>query len=104
MRRICEEVQGPVLVNMVDFGQSPLLASDQLEELGFAVAVWPVASVFMVSRALQMLYRTMNETGSTMSLHDQMVDFEEYTKIVRLSELRDTEARYERCSRVGSAC
>ena len=31
-----------------------------------------------------------------MSLHEQMVDFEEYTKIVRLSELRDTEARYEK--------
>ena len=95
MRRICEEVEGPVLANMIEFGRSPLLASRQLQELGFAVAVWPVASVFVVSRALEVLYRTMKETGSTMSLHEQMVDFEQYMKIVRLSELRDTEARYE---------
>jgi methylisocitrate lyase len=96
MRRICEEVEGPVLANMIEFGRSPLLASHQLQELGFAVAVWPVASVFVVSRALEVLYRTMQETGSTMSLHEQMVDFEQYMKIVRLSELRDTEARYEK--------
>ncbi len=96
MRRICEEVDGPVLANMIDFGRSPLLASHQLQELGFAVAVWPVTSVFVVARALEVLYRTMKETGSTMSLHEQMVDFEEYMKIVGLTELRDTEARYEK--------
>ena len=96
MRRICEEVDGPVLANMIEFGRSPLLASHQLQELGFAVAVWPVTSVFVVSRALKVLYRTMKETGSTMSLQEQMVDFEEYMKIVGLSELRDTEARYEK--------
>ena len=95
MRRVCEEVAGPVLANMIDFGRSPDLASHQLQELGFAVAVWPVASVFTVSRALRLHYRTMNETGSTQSLHDQMVDFEEYTRIVGLPELRAMEARYE---------
>lgn len=95
MRRVCEEVAGPVLANMIDFGRSPHLASHQLQELGFAVAVWPVASVFTVSWALRLLYRTMNETGSTQALHDQMVDFEEYTRIVGLPELRAREARYE---------
>jgi 2-methylisocitrate lyase-like PEP mutase family enzyme len=96
MSRICEEVEGPVLANMIEFGLSPLLDSHQLQELGFAVAVWPVASVFVVSRALEVLYRTMKETGSTTSLHKQMVDFEGYMKIVGLSDLRDTEARYEK--------
>jgi 2-methylisocitrate lyase-like PEP mutase family enzyme len=96
MRRICEEVEGPVLANMIEFGRSPLLDSNQLQELGFAAAVWPVASVFVVARALQSLYGTMKETGSTMSLREQMVDFEEYMEIVGLSELRDSEARYEK--------
>jgi methylisocitrate lyase len=78
------------------FVEAPETASHQLQELGFAVAVWPVSSVFVVSRALQVLYRTMKETGSTTSLHEQMVDFEEYMRIVGLTELRDREARYEK--------
>lgn len=96
MRRICREVEGPLLANMVDFGRSPLLSSSQLQEIGFAVAVWPVASVFIVSRALETLYRTLDEAGSTASLHDRMVDFEEYMEIVGLPQLREAEARYDR--------
>ena len=49
IQQICEEVDGPVLANMVDFGRSPLLSAKKLEEIGFAVGGWPVASVFLVS-------------------------------------------------------
>jgi methylisocitrate lyase len=96
MRRICREVDAPVLANMVDFGRSPLLTAHELEEIGFAAAVWPVSSVFMVSHALEVLYRTMIDTGSTVSLHDHMVDFDGYMEVVGLAALRETEARYER--------
>lgn len=94
MKRICEQVEGPLLANMIDFGRSPQLKTRQLEEMGYSVVVWPVASVFIVSRALERLYRTINETGTTVSLHDEMVDLDEYMRIVKLSDLRDTEARY----------
>jgi methylisocitrate lyase len=96
MRRICAEVDAPLLANMIDFGRSPLLSARELQEIGFAAAVWPVASVFMVSRALEELYRVLGETGSTVSLHDRMVDFDAYMEIVGLAALRETEARYER--------
>lgn len=95
MERICREVPGPLLANMVDFGRTPFLTAQELEEIGFAVAVWPVASVFTVSRALSALYRTLKETGSTRAMHDRMVSFEEYTQIVGLAEMRAREARYE---------
>ena len=95
MRRICSEVDAPLLANMVDFGRSPPLDAQELQEIGFAAAVWPVSSVFMVSRALEVLYRTMIDTGSTVSVHDQMVDFDRYMDIVGLAALRETEARYE---------
>jgi 2-methylisocitrate lyase-like PEP mutase family enzyme len=96
MRRICKEVDGPVLANMVDFGRTPLLSSRELQEIGFAAAVWPIASVLVASRALEKLYRTLSETGSTASIHDQMVDFDTYMEIVGLGELREVEALYER--------
>lgn len=95
MKRVCEEVHGPLLANMIDFGRSPLLSRDELQEIGFDVAVWPVASVLMVSKALERLYRTINESGNTATLHEEMVDFDEYLRIVRLEELRANEARYE---------
>lgn len=95
MRRVCREVDGPLLANIVEFGRTPHLSARDLEEMGFALAVWPVSSVFVAVRALETLYRTLRETGSTAPLHDQMASFEEYTQIVRLPELREREARYE---------
>lgn len=96
MRRVCREVDGPMLANMVDFGRSPLLTARELQEIGYAIAVWPIASVLVVSRALEILYRTVRDTGSTVSLHDRMTSFDEYMEIVRLAELREAEARYRR--------
>jgi len=95
MEQVCREVRGPVLANMVDFGRTPAMSARELEEIGFAAAVWPVASVFAVAQVLSTLYRTLNETGSTRAMHDRMVDFDEYTDIVRLAEMRAREARYE---------
>ncbi len=95
MRRICAEVGGPLLANMVDFGRTPLLTAAELQEMGFAAAVWPIASVLVTARALQDLYKTLNELGSTAPLHDRMLDFDEYMDLVGLPELRRLEARYE---------
>ncbi len=101
MRRICREVNGPLLANIVEFGRTPHLTAGELEEMGFAIAVWPVSSVFVTARALQTLYRTLGDTGSTTALHDRMTSFREYMRIVRLPELREREARYGEISAGG---
>ena len=94
MRRICREVRGPLLANIVEFGRTPHLGARELEDMGFALAVWPVSSVFIATRALEALYRTLRETGSTASLHDRMASFDQYMQVVRLPRLREREARY----------
>ena len=94
MRRICREVNGPLLVNIVEFGRTPHLTAGELEEMGFAIAVWPSHRFSSPPAPLQTLYRTLGETGSTTPLHDRMTSFREYMRIVRLPELREREARY----------
>ncbi len=94
MRRICHEVRGPLLANIVESGRTPHHGARKLEDMGFALAVWPVSSVFIASRALETLYRTLRETGSTAALHDRMASFDEYMQGVRLPRLREREARY----------
>ncbi len=94
MRRICAEVDAPHFANMVDFGDSPLLTAQELQNIGYAAAVWPVASVFTVTKALQAMYATLKRDGTTKGAQDGMVDFAAYTALVGLSELRDQEESY----------
>jgi methylisocitrate lyase len=94
MRRICAEVDAPHFANMVDFGDSPLLTAQELQDIGYAAAVWPVASIFTVTKALQAMYGALKRDGTTVAAQDGMVDFATYTTLVGLPELRDQEESY----------
>jgi 2-methylisocitrate lyase-like PEP mutase family enzyme len=99
MRRICTEIKAPHFANMVDFGDSPLLTAKELQNIGYAAAVWPVASVFTVTKALQSMYETLKRDGTTKAAQAGMVDFEDYTELVGLPELRDQEESYLQTTR-----
>ncbi len=42
MRRYCEEVEGPKMANLVEQGDTPLLPREELEEIGFKLAAYPL--------------------------------------------------------------
>ena len=94
MKRICGLVDAPQLANMIEFGQTPTLDANELESLGYATAVWPVASVFALTKQMQSLYRTIAETGSTEAFTGEMVTFDDYMKVVGLPELRAREQSF----------
>ncbi len=99
MRRICAEVDAQHLANMVDFGDSELLTAAELQEIGYAAAVWPVASLFTMVKALQDMYAILKADGTTEPAHGNMIDFKTYTDLVGLPELRDGEEQYLQFSR-----
>lgn len=99
MRRICASIDAPHFANMVDFGESPLMTAQELQEVGYAAAVWPVASVFTVTKALQAMYGALKRDGTTAAAQDGMVDFAAYTELIGLPELRDQEEGYLQATR-----
>ncbi|MEX2630414.1 MAG: oxaloacetate decarboxylase [Tistlia sp.] len=94
MRRIVAEVGGLQLANMVEGGLTPPMTAGRLEALGFAAAVWPVAGVFAVAWALKQFYAGLKRDGGTAGLQDRMLSFREFTDLVGLPELRESEQRY----------
>jgi 2-methylisocitrate lyase-like PEP mutase family enzyme len=94
MRRVCAEVDAPHIANMADFGNTPLLPADELQEIGFAAAVWPVTGLFAITKAMQDVYGTLKRDGTSKTAHPNMVDFQAFTDLVGLPELRDTEEEY----------
>ena len=65
MRRICAEVPGPCLANNVETGLSPLLPAAELQAIGYAAVVFPVAATYAVAHALRELFATLRRTGTT---------------------------------------
>jgi 2,3-dimethylmalate lyase len=104
MRRICAEIPGPCLANNIETGLSPLLSADELQAIGYAVVVFPVAATYAFAYALRELFATIKRTGSTAEFLPRLVAFGEFNELVGLplqrrreSEwMRDAEALVER--------
>ncbi len=92
MRRICREVPGPCLANNVEQGRSPILAAAELEAIGYAAVVFPVAATYAIAHALRELFATLRRTGTTADAQARMATFDEFNELVGLSAQRRREA------------
>lgn len=95
MRRICAEVPGPCLANNVETGLSPLLPAAQLQAIGYAAVVFPVAATYAVARTLADLFATIRRTGTTESFLPRMLEFGAFNDLVGLSAQRARETELQ---------
>lgn len=95
MRRICAEIPGPCMANNVEGGKSPQLDAAALDEIGYAMAAFPVAASYAIAAAVAELYAMLKREGSTLGFADRMVDFATFNEIVGLARLRTEERGYE---------
>lgn len=90
MRRYCAEVPGHKVANLIERGKTPLLPHDQLEAMGYKIAVYPLtllnASIVAMQNALHAL-KTGQNTPKTL-------DFKELTEIVGFDNYSREEKRY----------
>ncbi len=88
MRRICSELDGPCLANMIEGGVSPNLSNKELEDIGYAVVTHPVAMTYAVAHAASELMKTFFNEGSTKGSGDRMVSFHQFNELVGLNDFR----------------
>ena len=83
MERYCREVKGPKMANMVEQGNSPFLAPNQLESIGYSIAIFPVSLMLAGIKAMEdTLLELRNghntQSKSTFGHLQQIVGFPEY--------------------------
>ncbi len=90
MRKIAETFEGTLLVaNMVEDGMTPYLTRSDIQELGFAIALYPISSLLVVTKTLQDTYASMLDQER---LPDEAVrlPFNDYNTMMGLDELVPT--------------
>jgi 2-methylisocitrate lyase-like PEP mutase family enzyme len=53
MKSLCQEIPGPKMANLVEDGDTPLLAPDRLAEIGYKIAAYPLTLLSASMRAMQ---------------------------------------------------
>jgi len=86
MKRVIKEVPGHHMINLIEDGETPLLEINELEDIGFKIAVFPLtlmsASVKTMQESLKnMRNKTYNTNVSKFSDLRDIVGFNEYYEI-----------------------
>jgi methylisocitrate lyase len=76
-RSFCSRLSVPVLANMTEFGQSPLLTLDQLREVGIGLVLYPLSAFRAMNAAANKVLATIRQQGTQASLLAQMQTREE---------------------------
>lgn len=84
----------PVLFNMGGSGKTPFLSADEIERLGFKVAIYPNFIMRAAIHAAQQLLRTFRETGRMWGDGSDMTGWADRHRLLRLDEVRELEERY----------
>jgi 2-methylisocitrate lyase-like PEP mutase family enzyme len=71
---------------MVEDGRTPYLTIQALQELGYALALYPVSALLVVARRLQDTYAAMRQAGR-LPEHAERLRFGEYNTMIGLDEL-----------------
>jgi 2-methylisocitrate lyase-like PEP mutase family enzyme len=68
LARIGQEVDAPLLANMVEGGRTPILPAPRLAALGFDVAIYPAVGFLAAAAALARVYGHLRDNGDSTGL------------------------------------
>ena len=91
MERLCREIPGPKMANMVEQGSTPVLEPARLESLGFQIAAYPLTLLSCAIRAMNEALAELADGQSPAGL----LDFDDLREIVGFNEYDREQARYE---------
>jgi 2-methylisocitrate lyase-like PEP mutase family enzyme len=82
MQRIGRTFDLPLIANMVEGGRTPLLSRDQLEEIGYKIAIFPAAGFLAAGAAMRSVYGEIKNKGSTVGWNGELYPFNDFSKLM----------------------
>lgn len=72
MKTICGAVDGVHMANMLEGGQTPILPPDQLAEIGYSIAAYPLT---LMSAAMKAMNTVLDNLANGQSSEEHLLDF-----------------------------
>lgn len=94
MMQIGRSFDLPLLANMVEGGRTPVLSQQELESLGYKLAIFPVTALLAATQAMRAVYESFRETGSSAGITTPLMPFAELTKLMGFEDIWEFDKRY----------
>lgn len=86
----------PLLVNIVEGGRTPQLTPKRLEELGFAIAIYPGAGFSAAAQALENIYKVIHKGQGTLRETRNLYPFDKICRLMGFEEVWSFEEKYKK--------
>ncbi|MCF6249653.1 MAG: isocitrate lyase/PEP mutase family protein [Methylococcaceae bacterium] len=90
MQQYCSQVDGHKVANLIEHGKTPVLPHQQLEEMGYKIAVYPLTLLNVSIQAMQASLSALKQ-GET----SEVMSFSKLTKTVGFAEYYQEEEKYK---------
>ena len=95
MRTIGRAFDLPLVANMVEKGRTPVLSREELQALGFRLAIFPVTALLAALRAMSGVYAHFRDTGSSAGVAVPLQDFADLTKLMGFEDVWEFDRTHE---------
>ncbi|MFP6626335.1 MAG: isocitrate lyase/PEP mutase family protein [Deltaproteobacteria bacterium] len=95
LRRIGAELPGPLAVNLIEGGRTPICSPEELVDMGFFSIGFVLTGLFAAAAALERAYAQLFEHGSSGSLSGEMMDFERFNRLIGLEKRLKEDEKYK---------
>jgi 2,3-dimethylmalate lyase len=96
-KRIGQELAGSgahLIANMVPSGRSPEISAQQLQAMGYSLAIWPSVGMGAVCAALESAYRHLEQNGSSIGSPTPSFNMNQLHQLVGFEDVWAFEKRY----------
>ncbi len=84
----------PLFANMIEGGKTPLLTSQELQELGYKLVVYPLSGLFSAVSAIRDTFAALHDQKTTAARQNAMVSFSEFEEIIGAHDYHELEQRF----------
>ncbi|HET7147778.1 MAG TPA: isocitrate lyase/PEP mutase family protein [Candidatus Nitrosopolaris sp.] len=94
LSKIANEIDAPLVANMIEEGVTPTLSAQELSSMGYKIALFPLSALYASAFAILKVFGELKKTGTTESVRGMMVTFNEFNKLVDLQRYMELERSY----------
>jgi 2,3-dimethylmalate lyase len=95
LRRIADEIDAPLVANMIEDGVTPNLNAKRLLDLGYRIVVFPLSGLYAATYAVDEVFTELRKNGSTTRLKKIMTTFDNFNRLVNLQMYQALEKKYK---------
>ena len=96
MRDACRRINAPMMANMADGGKTPIRSTDELQSIGYKMAIYPSATGLAAAKAAENALTILKIEHTSNSPKLPLFNFGEFNSLIGFEEVWDFERRWAR--------